>query len=484
MKSHQKIIREKIEKEERAKGIIRPQTNIADAICKPISYQEAKNIILKYEYLGTMPTGHIQSFGIFYDGILSGAICFTKFPNTGAQFAILGKENAHLVCVLARGACTYWAHEHSASKLIAYGTKWMSRHTQYKVFVAYTDPQAHEIGTIYQACNWLYTGKTISKKEYLINGKWIGGQGYRKKKKETPDLIVEGIRPGSTKGRYILIKEKNKKKEALLSLLQFPVFPYPKREDCTLKFIVSKADANKKNVIYKITNLINNKIYIGQTTQKIKERYHKFDLTNATVSGNAIYNAALKYGNNNFLLEVIYESDKLLEKDIIEDLNKKEEFFIKETKSKKTSYNISWGGNNKYKSQEEKNKISNSHALLKSKLYCLTSPTGEKVEVFNLSKFCKENKLDYRGMHEICNDKSYSYKGWRLWNANLGAYSKTESTEKNMLGSVKTYTLKKEGIPIQITNLSKFSKENELNYSCMKAVVQKRIASYKGWSTC
>lgn len=482
MKSHQKIIREKIEKEEKAKGIIRPKTNIADAICMPISFQEAKSIILKYEYLGTMATGHIQAFGIFYNGVLSGAICFTKFPNTGAQYAILGKDNAHLVCVLARGACTYWAHEHSASKLIAFGTKWMAKNTQYKVFVAYTDPQAHEIGIIYQACNWLYTGKTVSKKEYLINGNWIGGQGYRKRKKETPDLIVEAIRPGSTKGRYILIQEKKETKKYLLGLLKFPIFPYPKREDLVLKFIASESDLNKKNVIYKITNLINNKIYIGQTIQKIKERYHKLDLTNPTVSGNALYNAALKYGNNNFLLEVIYESNKQTETEIIKDLNEKEEFYIKNTKSKNTSYNISWGGNNKYKTEEEKNKISNTHSLLKSKLYCLISPKGDKVEVFNLSKFCKENKLDYRGTYDVCNGKSYSHKGWRLWKSDLGAYSKKESVERNMLGSVKTYHLKKDDIVTKVTNLSKFSKDNILCYSNMKALVQNRIKSYRGWT--
>jgi thymidylate kinase len=35
----------------------------------------------------------------------------------------------------------------------------MVDHTQYRLFTAYSDPMARELGTIYQACNWYYLGQ-------------------------------------------------------------------------------------------------------------------------------------------------------------------------------------------------------------------------------------------------------------------------------------------------------------------------------------
>ena len=57
-------------------------------------------------------------------------------------------------------------------------------------------------------------------------------------------------------------------------------------------------------IVYKITNLINDKIYIGQTTESLKKRfsrhcgYQKND-------GTYIHNAIKKYGKENFIIEQI-----------------------------------------------------------------------------------------------------------------------------------------------------------------------------------
>jgi hypothetical protein len=52
----------------------------------------------------------------------------------------------------------------------------------------------------------------------------------------------------------------------------------------------------KQRVIYKITNLINQKIYIGKDSTNRKNYYG---------SGKAIKNAILKYGEDNFSKEII-----------------------------------------------------------------------------------------------------------------------------------------------------------------------------------
>lgn len=89
--------------------------------------------------------------------------------------------------------------------------------------------------------------------------------------------------------------------------------------------------------IYKITNLINGKIYIGQTTRSVKERWKGHRFHKGCIALNRAIN---KYGKDNFIIEEIYCS---LEK---EDLNKKEQYFIKYFNCLvPEGYNISVGGN-------------------------------------------------------------------------------------------------------------------------------------------
>ena len=95
-----------------------------------------------------------------------------------------------------------------------------------------------------------------------------------------------------------------------------------------------------KKYIYKITNLINGKNYIGQTNNpKRREREH-FCLTPSILEdneGKILYNAILKYGAQNFSFEII--------EDKCEDYNEKEKFWIKELNTlKPNGYNMTEGG--------------------------------------------------------------------------------------------------------------------------------------------
>lgn len=55
-------------------------------------------------------------------------------------------------------------------------------------------------------------------------------------------------------------------------------------------------------IIYKITNLVNNKVYIGQTERTLKERWgqHKY-----SKGCKYLHNAILKYGAESFKIEEI-----------------------------------------------------------------------------------------------------------------------------------------------------------------------------------
>lgn len=87
--------------------------------------------------------------------------------------------------------------------------------------------------------------------------------------------------------------------------------------------------------IYKITNKINGKVYIGQSINI--ERRWKEHISDKR-KNSLIHLAIEKYGEKNFNFEIIEECSQ-------SDLNQKEQYWIKEYNSFKNGYNLTRGGN-------------------------------------------------------------------------------------------------------------------------------------------
>jgi group I intron endonuclease len=92
--------------------------------------------------------------------------------------------------------------------------------------------------------------------------------------------------------------------------------------------------------IYKITNQINNKIYIGLTKHSIKKRFKEH--CRKCYYKSLITNAILKYGKQNFTIEPLMKDIPGLEQTVYWEI-----FWIKifNSTDRKTGYNISNGGN-------------------------------------------------------------------------------------------------------------------------------------------
>lgn len=88
--------------------------------------------------------------------------------------------------------------------------------------------------------------------------------------------------------------------------------------------------------IYKITNQINQKCYIGQSIN-IESRWVHHKNYNKKYSKYPLYLAFKKYGINNFSFEIIEEC-------LPEELDEKEQFYIKYYNSYKNGYNQDEGG--------------------------------------------------------------------------------------------------------------------------------------------
>lgn len=94
-----------------------------------------------------------------------------------------------------------------------------------------------------------------------------------------------------------------------------------------------------RGFIYKITNKINGKSYIGQTIQNVKERFYQHCSIKCSqeVLNMAIHRAINKYGKSNFTLEVIEEVEST-------NLNDREKYWIKYYDSYNNGYNSTEGG--------------------------------------------------------------------------------------------------------------------------------------------
>ena len=78
-------------------------------------------------------------------------------PNAFSK--LLGDNTKEIERLIARGASASWCPKNLGSKFLMWCIKWMVENTQYRLFTCYSDPQALEIGSIYQGLNFYYLGQ-------------------------------------------------------------------------------------------------------------------------------------------------------------------------------------------------------------------------------------------------------------------------------------------------------------------------------------
>ena len=172
-------------------------------------------------------------------------------------------------------------------------------------------------------------------------------------------------------------------------------------------------------LIYKITNKINGKVYIGQTTKTLRRRWTKHCIA-AKTDNIPFHRALIKYGFENFTVEQIDVASS------IEELNKKEVYWIKHYNSMMPNgYNVCEGGGGvsgfkfrpetieklkeshigKKQTAETKKKISDSAKGLKhwgtKKLLCVE--TGEVFEYISLAS--EKYGISKSNIVQVCKGK-------------------------------------------------------------------------------
>lgn len=214
-----------------------PHLDLKRATVRRISRHLAEQIILKYEWLGTM-AGTNYHYGIFFGDYCAGVCCVSVGSGTAGahnhtKFSIERMELA----TLARGACVHWAPPGTNSKLVSFTARLLAKETKAKVLIAYSDSEAGEVGTIYQACNWICIGLTQSLQEFIApSGRILNRRMLHKAKsfgittgQYRDKLVAAGWRTqySNPKYRYVWILDRSDR--ALVERIEAMRVPYPKR---------------------------------------------------------------------------------------------------------------------------------------------------------------------------------------------------------------------------------------------------------------
>jgi len=304
MKCHQRKIREmealKPEPDEHLKR--EAAASFDNAYVREITRKEAENIIVRYEWLKNMGTTR-WSMGLLFkhptngQEYLAGVACFGDTAGTNVYSAICGEEWKRRAITLVRGACVPWAdrvihkdgkvHTGAAASFLINDACRLMVEKGFNIFLGYSDVEASEVGTVYQAAGWHYVGRggsdTVQRRSdgRLIGSKIIDSRmkdhtGRPDKRRgatmaEVDRWAEEALRLGYTvkgsgwdrykvrkhedgkditraevkqrliaehgeflrttpKHRYIHFAGSNRTRKALRKALKLPVLKYPKRK--------------------------------------------------------------------------------------------------------------------------------------------------------------------------------------------------------------------------------------------------------------
>jgi hypothetical protein len=195
-----------------------------------------------------MPTICLATYGLIapWDE-LAGVACFGPGPGRSSN-DLCGPELRQYAVALERGACVHWAHEHAGSFLVSRACALAHKDHGWRIFYAYADVTAGEIGTIYQACNWLYVGRSTGRG---ATGRWTFIEKATGKKWSTKSLRafckarnmdsathIRGLRtnPGweavliPDKHRYVHFEGDRRQRRELRHALKYMAQPFPKRD--------------------------------------------------------------------------------------------------------------------------------------------------------------------------------------------------------------------------------------------------------------
>ena len=192
----------------------------ANAVCvKRIETSDAKPFILGIHYARRMPSVS-YAFGMYEGERLVGVVTYGQPASPFLCMGVAGKENRKRVLELNR-LCFLpgESKKNYASVLVGRSLKMLPAGT---IVVSYADVGGwSHVGYVYQATNFLFTGKTKRRTDIYSES------GHARH--HCGDTSKRQIR--TEKYRYVFVTGKGAIKKSLVAQLKYPVMPYPKGDE-------------------------------------------------------------------------------------------------------------------------------------------------------------------------------------------------------------------------------------------------------------
>ena len=193
--------------------------------------------------------------------------------------------------------------------------------------------------------------------------------------------------------------------------------------------------------IYKITNTINGKVYIGQTRKTLKERFesHLKDMNHKRYEHRPLYVAMKKYGVSNFNIEAIEKCEDHRS-------NEREQFWIRYYDSCNTGYNTALGGAGKllfnHRDIYEMLLAGNSVNAVVQKFSCsadVVYAVAKKHDIDIVSSSAGIQNFLSRSKPVLCTSKSDNDDVIFMSTADAARYIKTKFNYSSALGGIRSH---------------------------------------------
>lgn len=213
--------------------------------------------------------------------------------------------------------------------------------------------------------------------------------------------------------------------------------------------------------VYEIRNVVTNKRYIGQSSQKDQQRLweHKTYLKKGNHQNRHLQRAWNKYGEDNFVISILENCNSL------DELNRLETHYVNlyKTLDRKFGYNIRGPGDNKFMPEETK--------ILLSK-----AKKGKPVHSEESKEKLREYAKNRIHSEESKQKRSEKLKGY-VWSDEIRdqwAQSHRAKPYPVLIGPDLTQ--------YNVVNLTRFAKEHGLVQQSLSRLVNNQLTQHKGWT--
>lgn len=128
------------------------------------SAEAARYAVERWYYRPDLPRGKVVRIGVWEKDQFCGVVLFGMGASAdlGTRWGLTCFECCEMVRV------AIGAHNAPTSRIVAIALRLLRKHSPgIRAVVSYSDPGAGHVGTIYQAMNWVYCGKTAQRKRYV-----------------------------------------------------------------------------------------------------------------------------------------------------------------------------------------------------------------------------------------------------------------------------------------------------------------------------